>query len=169
MAMVKSFPRFVAFVLLLSAALLSSCQRGGVVYDGTKELPEGRWMRFEPTEFDIDVRSAEDCYEIEAVLVLDTSRFREAALPIVLKVVSPAGETRTLFSTIMLKGTDGRCLAQGSQAGGCLFRQRVREYFYFNNKGAHRISVGQRTSRYEISGIHSIGITISKAQLELPK
>jgi len=155
-------------LLVFSFYLLVSCGSADkTVFDQTVDIPNATWMRFEPTTFSVDVPNADDCYELSVALDIDTARYRETALPLIVKIESEAekstgtpGETRTLFATVMLRP---------ETQDGTLFRQRIREYFYFNRAGTYNVTVGQRTSHYELPGIRKVGFTIRKAQLELPK
>ena len=145
------------------------CSSNDTVFETSVEVPSATWLRFEPLQFTVDVPNAEDCYELHLALDIDTLRYRESALPLTLSVVSPEGETRTLYTTMMLRSKEGHSLGQPDKDGHLVFPQRIREYFYFNQKGTHTVTVGQRTSRFEIKGIHRIDFSIRKAKLELPK
>ena len=161
-----------AFILVFSFYLLvsfASCTSNNTVFETSLQVPSATWLRFEPLQFTVDVPNAEDCYELHLALDIDTLRYRESALPLTLAIVSPEGETRTLYATVMLRSKDGHSLGQPDKDGHLVFSQRIREYFYFNQKGTHTVTVGQRTSRYEIKGIHRIDFSIRKAKLELPQ
>ena len=145
--------------MVFSFGLLVSCvSPNSTVFDQTVTLPNAKWMRFEPTAFSVDVPNVDDCYELIVALDIDTARYKQNSLPLIVRIASPSGETRTLFATAILHPQDGS-----------VYRQRIREYFYFNQRGVHSVSIGQQTSRYELAGIRSVGFTIRKAQLELPK
>ena len=157
--------RLLALTILLA---LASCGNK-TAYQESVTLPADTWLRFEPRELSLDIANTEDCYEIYVEADIDTSRYREEALPLTFKMTSNQGETRTFFASLMLRSKDGHTLGQPAEGGYLHYRQRVKEYFYFNVPGQHTLSIGQRTSRYEIKGIHRVGIIIQKAQLEYPK
>lgn len=157
-------------LLLLAACLglFAACGNGSV-YQESVTFPSQSWQRFEPREFHIDIANADDCYQIHVAADIDTHRYRETALPLTFKMTSAQGETRTFFASLMLRSKDGHTLGHPNSDGTMHYRQQVKEYFYFNSTGSHTLSVGQRTSRYEINGICKVEITIDKAQLEYPK
>ena len=159
-------------LIILLALLLAGCSHSGRVYEGTLDFPSGKWLRFEPRELKAQIPNAEDCYELHVSALIDTTLYRESSLPLTIKITSQQGETRTIFASLSLRSNDGHSLGEPAPDGapGALhFGQRIREYFYFNTSGAHTISIGQRTSRYEIQGIRQVCFSVSKANIELPK
>ena len=156
--------QFSIFILLLTA----SCSNHEV-YSESYSFPSETWMRFEPHTFEANIPNSEECYELYVTLDIDTLRYREQALPLTFKVISDQGETRTFFASVMLRSSDGNSLGQSDGQGHLIFRQRVKDYFYFNQPGHYSVSIGQRTSRYEIKGIRKITFTVNKAKLEMPE
>ena len=157
------------FYLLVS---LASCSRPDTVFEGTLDFPSGEWLRFEPQQITAQIPNADDCYEIHLSAIIDTAVYHQPALPVTIKITSPAGERRTLFADLLLQARDGHSLGQpvnGHTSTSLQFNQRIREYFYFNQPGDHTVSIGQRTSRYQIQGIRQVQFTIRKAKLEYPK
>ena len=155
-----------SFLLLL----LSSCEHSDTVFQSTIDIAGGVWQRFEPRQIEADIPNADDCYELHISALIDTTAYCQPSLPLTIQITSPHGETRTLFASLPLHSRDGHSLGQPNGEGGVLlFNQRVREYFYFNHPGTHTVSIGQRTSRYEIRGIRQLQFTVRKAKLEYPK
>ena len=158
------------FLLLTSSFLLpAGCSPSDTVYEGSVDFAGGKWLRFEPHELKVDIPNADDCYELIITAVIDTALYHQSALPLTLKVTSGQGETRTLFADLLLHARDGHSLGQPDAGSRLVFTQRVREYFYFNTKGTHTVTIGQRTSRYEIDGIQRLTFTVRKAHIELPQ
>ena len=160
---------FFSFYLLPFFLLLAGCSPSDTVYEGSVDFAGGKWLRFEPRELKVDIPDADECYELHISAVIDTALYHEAALPLTLKVTSGHGESRTLFADLLLHARDGHSLGQPNAGSRLVFTQRIREYFYFNSKGSHTVTIGQRTSRYEIDGIQRLTFTVRKAHIELPK
>lgn len=150
--------------LLCTVALLCACQRNNTVFDETHTFNGNNWNRFTPEQFEIDVPNAEDYYNIDFTVSVDTSVYRYKEFPLMVIMTSPAGEERQFYHTIILneKGRwrgevhDGLRTVQG----------RVRSYFTFNRKGTHTMLVSQTTSQYDLEGIHSLQVTVDKTKLE---
>lgn len=157
--------RTLAAALLL--LLFASCG-SKTVYDDTHTIAGSAWQRFEPETFEADIKNVDDCYDIYVTVVVDTARFREAALPLTVKMSNDNRETRTLFGTVILRDREGSWLGQFDSQGRLTVRHKLRDYFFFNSPGRQQIQIGQRTSKYEIEGIQRLGLAIVKADLELP-
>ena len=164
---------FVALSTQLLLLPLASCSRPDTVAESVLDLPSGgKWLRFEPQEVTVSIPNSDDCYELHVSAIIDTALYRGSSLPLTLKVSTPQGERRTIFADLLLVARDGHTLGQpcpDGPAGSLLFNQRIREYFYFNQPGDHTVSIGQRTTRYEIQGIRQVRFTVRKAKLEYPK
>jgi len=156
--------RYAFPLLLLCATLLSGCGSKSIL-DATTTFDGGIWFRFKPEKYIFTVPSAEDCYNIDLTTVIDTSRYCEDALPVILTLASPEGETRTMFYTVILRNRSGNFLGEFSDEGRLVCHSRIREYFYFNTEGQFSIEFGQRTHKYQIEGIESTRLQITKGKL----
>lgn len=155
--------------LLVAALLLLFASCGSkTVFDDSRTFAGDTWKRFEPEQFEADIANADDCYDIYVTVTIDTARFRESALPLTVKLSNENRETRTLFGTVVLRNREGTWMGQFDSQGLLTCRHKLRDYFFFNSAGLQEIQIGQRTSKYEISGIRQLGLTIVKAELELP-
>lgn len=157
-------------LLVLSSFLLLLAACGNnVIYDESLSFPGNTWNRFEPVDFNVNISKPDDCYNITLTALIDTNRYTDAGLPVTVKTYGPQGETRTLFSTIVLRNVNGNWLGKPADNGQMEFSQPIREYFFFNDKGNHRFNIAQRTHKYDIQGIMQLNLVIEKAKIEYPK
>ncbi|MBQ0160872.1 MAG: hypothetical protein KBT28_09680 [Bacteroidales bacterium] len=154
-------------LLTFAALLLASCGNK-VILDQSSQFKDDIWLRFQPESFSASVKNIDDCYNFTVTLDVDTSRYHEAGLPLMIEVKSPEGETRTIFSTILLRNHEGNILGEFVD-GHLRVSQMVRQFYFFNIPGEHTISLSQRTSKYEIRGIHNLNFRIEKAKLVYPE
>ncbi|MBO4600194.1 MAG: hypothetical protein J5641_05600 [Bacteroidales bacterium] len=154
--------------LLLSLAAFCSCGKK-VILDETRTFDRDTWMRFQPEKFEVTPTSTDDCYNFILTLHIDTSHYHETGLPIIMEIESQDHETRTLFSTLLLRSHDGNWLGTFDDRGDLVITQMVRQYFFFSTATTHSVSLGQRTSKYEIHGIRSLNFKIEQAKLEYPE
>lgn len=156
---------------LLSVAaivLFGSCDNKTLL-DESRTFANGTWLRFTPEHYSVEVANTEDCYNFTVSLTVDTTRYRQPALPIMLEIESPSHERRTMFSTIVLRNAEGKWLGHWNDDGTLSITHAVRQYYFFNTTGSHSIDLSQRTSKYEIYGIKSLQFKIEKAKLEYPE
>ena len=71
--------------------------------DETRTFNNDTWLRFEPERFSVDVNNTDDCFSLVVSVTVDTARYREMTIPLMLEVEGPAHEKRTLFSTLNLR------------------------------------------------------------------
>lgn len=156
------------FSLLLGVMLLCSCGKK-VLLDDTRTFANDTWLRFQPEQFELTPSSTDDCYNFILTVTIDTSRFHETGLPIIMELDNANHEKRTLFSTLVLRNHNGSWMGNFDEQGYLVLTQSVRQYFFFSSTATHSLSLGQRTSKYEIHGIRSINLKIEKAKLEYPE
>ncbi|MBQ8703040.1 MAG: hypothetical protein IJ524_01535 [Bacteroidales bacterium] len=160
----------ILFTALAALLLLGACGKNTIAEE-EHLLAGDQWNRFTPEHFDIAVGNIENYYNIDLTAAIDTSRFRYSELPVMLILKSPGGEERQFYGAIVFKGksedaghpvrwrgemVDGYRVATG----------RIRSYFSFNHKGVHTLDVSQATSQYDLEGVHSIALTVSKAKVD---
>ena len=155
-------------LLILGAMALCSCGKKTLI-DETRTFENDTWLRFTPESYQVEAPNTEDCYNFLVSLTVDTTRYREAAVPITMEIESPQGEKRTLFSTMIFRNAEGKTVAQANPDGTLTATQNVRQFYFFNTTGQHKITIGQRTSKYEIRGMKALHFTIQKAKLEYPE
>lgn len=135
-------------------------------------FPGGIWNRNDEKSFDVDIDNIDDCYNLTLTVTIDTAAFLQSvhhgtALPLLVKIVSD-GQTRTIPTTITLRNASGTWMGQFDEHGLLTCEFLFRDYFFFNKAGHQQILVKQRTNYLTVRGIQQLGLTIVKAELELP-
>lgn len=153
--------------LLLASMTFISCGKK-VILDETRTFSNDTWMRFQPEHFDVTPASTDDCYNFLVTVTLDTARYRENGLPVMMELESPDHERRTLFSTILLRNDRGSWMGEFGDDGLLTVTKMVRQYYFFSSTATHSLNLGQRTSKYEIHGIRSLNLHIERAKLDIP-
>ena len=148
--------------ILLGIVLLCSCK--GNLVDDERTFDNNIWNKFTPEEFDVNVTNIEDYYNIDVTAAIDTAVYRYNTLPMLIKLDSPNGELRSFYAELPFV-ENGR--PRGEMHDGYrVADRRLRAFFSFNSIGTHHMTVSQTTSQYDLEGIHSIHVTISKADLK---
>ena len=156
------------FSILLVSLTLFSCGKK-VLLDDTRTFTNDTWMRFQPEQFELTPASTDDCYNFIVTVTIDTSRYHENGLPIIMELDNANHEKRTLFSTLLLRNHNGNWMGNFDEHGNLVLTQAVRQYLFFSSTATHTLSLGQRTSKYEIHGIRSLNLKVEKAKLEYPE
>lgn len=154
--------RFLPIALLL-LPLLTACD-GKTILDEERLFDGDVWNRFTPEEFELTVDNADNYYNIDFTIAVDTNRYRYDALPVMIILTSPGGEERQFYGNVPLM-EKGR--PRGELHGACrVATGRIRSYFSFNSQGKHRMAVSQATSQYDLEGIHSLSVSVTRAKLD---
>ena len=153
---------------LLILTTLCSCGKK-VILDEDRTFANDTWLRFQPEQFEVTPSSTDDCYNFLVTLTIDTNRYLESGLPLILELENAAHEKRTLFSTVVLRNHDGHWMGTFDENGSLVVTKMVRQYFFFSTASSHTITLGQRTNKYEIHGIRNLNFRIEKAKLEYPE
>ncbi|MBQ6069356.1 MAG: hypothetical protein IJK84_07635 [Bacteroidales bacterium] len=157
------------FTLLLIGAIAFCSCGDKVLLDETRTFDRETWLRFQPEQYELTPQSTDDCYNFIITATIDTSRFREAGLPIMLEIDNSNHENRTLFATLLLRNHNGNWMGTVDENGNLVVTQMVRQFFFFSSTTPHTIKLGQRTSKYEIHGIRSINFKVEKAKVVYPE
>ena len=163
--MKRIFPLIVAMIFTV---VFTSCGKK-VLFEESRTFSNDTWLRFQPEHFDVQSVSTDNCYNFFVTLTIDTARYRENALPIIMELESPDHENRTLFSTILLRNREGAWLGSFNDNGNLVISQQVRQFHFFNTTGKYSLNLGQRTNKYEIHGIRQLDLRIEKTELEYPE
>ncbi len=150
---------------IISTLLLCSCTNKSIL-DDERTFDNGVWNRFTPEVFEVNVGNIEDYYNIDVTAVIDTAVYRYQTVPLLFNIYSPAGEQRSFYAEVPFT-ENGRW--RGEMLPNSTLRtanRRIRAFFSFNSTGTHRMEIGQTTSQYDLEGIRSIHVTISKAPLD---
>lgn len=158
--------QFSVFSFLLPLLLVSCGSK--TILDEERTFDNNVWNRFTPQEFEVDVANIDDYYNIDATAVIDTAVYRYRTVPLLFNLHSPNGEQRSFYAEVPFT-ENGRWRGEMLPGNNNTLRtasRRIRAFFSFNSLGTHRIEIGQTTSQYDLEGIHSLRITISKAPLD---
>lgn len=147
----------------LTSLIIVSCSHNTVLDEG-REFYRNVWNRFTPEAFTVNIGNAENYYNIDVTVAVDTLHYRYREVPLAITLTSPDGEQRRFTTAVQLQDK-GRWRGE-MQDGYRVATARVRSYFSFNRKGEHRMEVGQLTSQYDLEGIHGIHVCIEKAKID---
>ena len=145
-----------------------SCNKSNVIFEEVTNFANQKWLRQEAKSFNVNIDNIDDCYNIYFTMEIDTNSVRDKNFPLVVNLYSANGERRMFYSYLHLRNEKGTWLVplEGSKL---MVDQRIKEYFFFNSLGEHRLEIGQGTDRYEIKGVESFGVRIEKAELVYPE
>lgn len=148
------------FLLLTIAVLFASCGKR-VLTDEAHGMPDDTWMRFEPEAFAVEVSNIDVPYLITMTLKYDTTRFTDEALPLVVEFFADSNARHTLFPEIRLINRAGD--RRGTVVDRfCTVVDTLDRCRLFNEAGRYTYRIKQRTSKYEIHGITSVGLKVEK-------
>ena len=157
----RKVPLYLGAMLL--TLMLSACG-SNTLFEQQRTFKHNVWNNFTPELFDIEVKNIDNYYHIEFTAAVDTSVYRYDNVPFLIELTSPNGEERQFYGTILLK-ENGRW--RGEMVDGYrVATGRIRSYFSFNHRGLHHLSVAQNTSQYDLEGIHSLTVSVTKAKLD---
>lgn len=139
-----------------------------MLFDQTISFDNEKWLRQDVKTFNIDVDNVDDCYNFFVTMMIDTNCVRGSQLPLVMNLYNDNGERRNWRSFVNLRNPEGNwlCPLEGKYL---VVNQRIKEYFFFNSKGTHRLEIHHGTDRYEIYGVKQMGIRLEKAKLVYPE
>ena len=156
-------PSIFNYVAICCMLLMVSCGDKNIV-DERHTFDGDRWNRFSPEQFNFSVGNIENYYNIDITAAVDTALYRYSELPLMLILEAPGGEERQFYGTVLFKDNDrwrGQIKDGYRTASG-----RIRSYFSFNNKGTHHLRVSQATSQYDLEGIHSVTLNVTRAKVD---
>ncbi len=122
------------------------------------------WMRFEPEQYQFQIKNADDCYDIRLRLRVDTTVFTANELPLIIDLYNSNDEHRNFSVTARVHNSNGTL-------NGTRLAQFVdidvpaKKYFFFNSAGIQRIEVKQATSHYELPGINALTVTVQTSDM----
>ena len=73
---------------LIVLATLCSCGKK-VILDEDRTFANDTWLRFQPEQYSVTPGSPDDCYNFLVTLTIDTARFHESVLPVIMEIESP--------------------------------------------------------------------------------
>ena len=145
--------------------IMSGCT-DKVVFEEKHNFPNSTWMRFNPENFEVEIKNINDCYDIYFTATVYTNVIRINNLPLVVNIEDSEGSRRVFMSDIIFQNKKGESM--GKTLGSFVeYTAKAREYFYFNSKGIHKFSIKNSTQFYELKGIASIGMKIEKSNMDI--
>ncbi len=152
-------------IAIAITCVVSACS-DKVIFDEKHNFPDSTWMRFEPENFEVNIKNIDDCYDIFFSVTVDTNVIRINNLPLVISIEDAEGSRRVFMSDIIFQNKKGESM--GKTVGSYVeYTAKAREYFYFNSKGVHKFSIKNSTQFYELKGIASIGMKIEKSNMDI--
>ena len=151
-------------IMLLGCMVLASC--GGFYYSDETTIAGGVWNSFEPRRFDFEWKKPELCVDLSLKVAVDTSVYHEPNLPVIVKISGPEGESRQFRTQINILDREGKLMGEVNEEGMAVCDETVRPHMFFNTKGTQQIEITQGTSKYNLCGIHKIGIELKKSKLK---
>lgn len=156
------------FLALLGSMILCGCNKKTILND-THGFANNTWMRFEPEVFKYNIPNDEDFYNIDFTIELDTTQVSLGrSLPMVVDFYTEEGEHRMANFSFQLKDDHTGYYLGTHQGPNVVISNPFREFMSYNQAGAHRLEIKQGTSKYEIHGIVSLNVQITKAKLTFP-
>ncbi|MBQ6238643.1 MAG: hypothetical protein IJK07_10560 [Bacteroidales bacterium] len=148
--------------LLLAAMamlVLTACGKR-VLIDETHSFADNTWMRFEPEQFEVNVKNIDVPYQVTVSLQYDTTLVTGDALPLVVEFFADSNARHTLFPEIRLVDRGQR---RGTKVDRfCTVVDTIDRCRLFNEEGTFTYRIKQRTSKYEIGGIAGLGLRVSE-------
>ncbi len=152
--------RRIISVILVFIFVLSSCGKK-VILDETHQFEDGIWMRFDATEFKVDINDIEPTYNISVTVSYDTSRYRETSLPLVVDFFPDSNELHNFTPIMKLREKDGTL--RGVVLGNyCTVTDTIDRHRIYNREGSYTYRIRQRTSKYEIYGFNTINLKVER-------
>ncbi len=155
-------------LILLCAALmlagLTACNK--TILDETHTFTNETWLRFEPESYSFDIDDCYDCYDLLLTLRIDTTRYTDNVLPLIVDLYTANQEHRMFTTELKLHDRNGTL--NGKRLGKYVdVTVPAKRFFYFNTEGTQRMEIKQATSRYEIAGINRLTATVQKSDMRL--
>ena len=154
------------FITLVTTAMLVACSSSDLVFEEKKEFDEHKWMRFEVDTFRVDIKNTDNCYDIffqcRYTPQIDTS---VTIVPVIVRMIAPSGQMRSFVYSFTIRNKNGNL--EGDKLGTFYDNEaRMREHFFFNEAGEHKLTVQQVSPYYEIPEVTGIGLKVLKSKLD---
>ena len=151
------------FTILTLALTLFGCGKS-VSIDETHFFKNNCWMRFEPEVFIANINNTDDYYNIYVTLKYDTNFLTTSTLPITVNFYADSNEKHNIMPELRLRDKKGQ-LRGTTIENYCTVTDTIERLRLYNTKGDYTYKISQRTSKYELHGVSSIGLKIEKTEL----
>ena len=135
--------------VLLILVLMSSCGEK-TVYETNIDQPNQAWNAFKPAVFDFDIQDTSKIYKVSLALKLN-SKMVEHLIPIDIQMIYPNSESRADLQYLFV---------DSAAHVGDYSEFTIQANKHFNNPGKYHYSIVQKTSKYDLAGVESIGIRV---------
>jgi len=136
----------VVFFLLV---FLSSCGEK-TVFETNIDQPNQAWNAFKPAVFDFNIQDTSKTYKVSLALKLN-HQMQEHLIPIDIQMIYPNSESRADMQYLFV---------DSAQKVGDYTVFTIQANKHFNNPGKYHYSILQKTSKYDLAGVESIGIRV---------
>lgn len=131
--------------------ITTSCGEKTVV-ETTNKQPNNIWNTFKPAIFDIQISDTSLNYKVVLALKLN-GRMQEKHLPLDVEMTNPNGEIRSFSKYLNIDSA--KMVKEFSE-----FVLQTNKHF--NEPGKYHFIITQRTSKFNLEGIESIGLRMKK-------
>ena len=150
----------ISAMLVLSAAILLTACRSGVLFEKTIELPPDGWDQDNFAEFYFPVEDTTSQYHINLIIRND-GRYEFSNLFLFINTTAPGGESIRDTVEIRMSDETGRWLGKG--IGGRYTRQvPFKTQVRFPQIGGYNIEVEQGMRKKKLEHITDVGLRIIK-------
>ena len=129
--------------------LLNSCGER-TIFETNINQSNQVWNVYKPAVFDVDIQDTSKTYKISVALKLN-HRMQERFIPIDIQMISPNGESRAVADYLTM---------DSALTVGEFSEFTIQSNKHFNNPGKYHFSITQRTAKYNLEGIESIGLRV---------
>lgn len=150
----------ISAILVLSAAILFTSCRSGVLFEKTIELPPDGWDQDYFAEFNFPVDDTIGQYQI-SLIIRNDGRYEFSNLFLFMNTTAPGGQSIRDTVEIRMSDETGRWLGKG--IGGRYTRQLpFKTQVRFPQQGGYYIEIEQGMRKKRLEHITDIGLRIVK-------
>jgi len=149
---------YISFFILF---FFTSCSKNAV-YNEHHEFENNTWAKSEIIDFDVNIEDVNSDYDI-LVAIRHISGYPFANVVVGLTIETPAGETRMMQHSLIIRNTDGSFKGDGL---GDIWDIEVPvfEKYQFKEKGIYKFTFENRMHLAEMPGLMSIGLILKKTK-----
>lgn len=145
--------------ILLILMFLISCGTQSI-HEEFKSFENDSWSRFDDQHFEYEIENTGSKYTLKLILVLDED-IKHNTIPFDTRIATPGGEERLMSHKLHLnrqEPDEENFAGENKQS----FSVYLLKDHTFNKKGLVKIDVQNRMPVTRITGVHEIGIRVTK-------
>ncbi len=148
------------FILLF---VLTSCSKN-TVFDENHKFENNTWAKSEIVSFDVTIEDVSFAYDV-LIAIRHMSGYPFANVVVGMTIETPAGETRMMQHSLIIRNTDGSFKGDGL---GDIWDIEVPafEKYLFKETGTYKFKIENRMHLAEMPGLMSIGLILKKCEEE---